>query len=71
MMILVYRSTHGAAVCSKKWLKQFNGYSGGKLELGKDIDSVSGATISATSLVKDVERCILLMVALKNAEVIH
>lgn len=71
MMILVYRSNHGAAVCSKKWLKQFKGYSGGKLQLGKNIDSISGATLSASSLVKDVERCYQLMVALKNTEVIQ
>ncbi len=71
MMILVYRSNHGAAVCSKNWLKQFKGYSGGKLQLGKEIDSISGATFSASSLVKDVERCYQLMVALNNTEVIQ
>jgi len=66
MMILVYRSTHGAGVCSKGWLKQFKGYTGGNLELGKEIDSISGATLSATSLVKDIQRCYQLMVILKN-----
>ncbi len=71
MMILVYRSTHGAGVCSKGWLKQFKGYSGGKLTLGKDIDTISGATLSAASLVKDAERCYQLMTVLKNAEIIH
>lgn len=71
MMILVYWSNHGVGVCNKNWLKQFKGYSGGKLQLGKNIDSISGATLSASSLVKDVERCYQLMVALKNTEVIH
>ena len=71
MMILVYRSTHGAGVCSKHWLKQFKGYSGGKLTLGKEIDTISGATLSAASLVRDAERCYQLMAALKNMKVIH
>jgi len=66
MKVLVYRSEHGAGVCSKGWLKQFRGYSGGELKLGKDIDTVSGATFSASSLVKDAERCYRLMTALKN-----
>lgn len=71
MMILVYRSTHGTGVCSKSWLKQFKGYKGEELKLGKDIDSISGATLSASSLVKDIERCYQLMLMLKNRDVIN
>jgi hypothetical protein len=63
--VTVYRSSHGAAICSKGWLKQFIGYQGGEMDLGKDIDSVSGATISATSMVNDVQRCYEVMVKLK------
>ena len=57
VIITAYRSTHGAAICQKKWLSQFDGYSGGELELGKDIDGVSGGTISATALIRDLGRC--------------
>jgi hypothetical protein len=52
-----YRSDHGAGICQRSWLEQFKGYSGGRLLLGKDIDGVSGGTISASSLVNDMQRC--------------
>ena len=59
--VIVYRSTNGMGICQKKWLSQFEGYNGGALELGPDIDAVSGGTISATSIVKDIQRCHLLL----------
>lgn len=64
VIVTVYRSTHGAAICQKNWLSQFKGYAGGNLELGSDIDAVSGGTISGTSMVKDIERCHLLISSL-------
>lgn len=67
LIVTVYRSTHGAAICQKNWLSQFEGYKGGALELGSDIDAVSGGTISATSIVKDIERCHLLISSLDSA----
>jgi hypothetical protein len=66
LTVTVYRSTHGAAICQKRWLSQFEGYEGEELTLGKEIDAVSGATISATSLVKDMRRCYQLMIGLKE-----
>ena len=66
LKVTVYRSTHGAAICQKRWLSQFEGYAGEELTLGKEIDAVSGATISATSLVKDMRRCYQLMIGLKE-----
>jgi hypothetical protein len=66
VIVTVYRSTHGAAICQKRWLSQFEGYHGGKLELGSDIDAVSGGTISATSMVKDIQRCQLLISSLDS-----
>ena len=65
VIVTVYRSTHGAAICQKKWLSQFEGYQGGELELGSDIDAVSGGTISATSIVKDIQRCQLFISSLE------
>ena len=61
-----YRSSHGAAVGSKSWLGQFRGYKGGRLELGKQVDHLSGATISATSMVEDVQRVYGLLTALSS-----
>jgi Na+-translocating ferredoxin:NAD+ oxidoreductase RnfG subunit len=52
-----YAATHGAEVCSKGWLKQFKGYNGSKaLRYGKDIDAISGATISGTAITGDVTK---------------
>jgi len=61
VLVTTYRSSHGAGICSKGWLKQFRGYQGEEISLGKDIDSISGATLSATSMVEDMKRCYLLM----------
>lgn len=66
LTIITYRSSHGAAICQKKWLSQFKGYSGEELRLGKEIDAVSGATISATSLIQDLNRCFQILIRLKE-----
>ncbi len=51
-----YQATHGHEVSSKGWLKQFIGYKGDeKLEYGKNIDSISGATISANAITYNVQ----------------
>lgn len=51
-----YQATHGHEVCSPAWLKQFKGYSGEKeLAYGGSIDAISGATISAISIIVDIE----------------
>ena len=71
LTITVYRSSHGAAICQKKWLSQFEAYAGEELTLGKDIDAVAGATISATSLVSDMKRCYQLMISLKEEGIIQ
>ena len=71
IMVTVYRSTHGAAICQKRWLEQFKGYSGGDLALGQDIDAVSGATFSASSLVKDIQRSRQLMLSLRDRELLR
>ncbi len=71
LTITVYRSSHGAAICQKKWLNQFEAYAGEELTLGKEIDAVAGATISATSLVKDMKRCSQLMIDLKEGGIIQ
>jgi len=71
LTITVYRSSHGAAICQKKWLSQFEAYAGEELTLGKDIDAVAGATISATAMVKDMKRCYKLMISLKEEGIIQ
>lgn len=51
-----YQATHGHEVTAKGWLKQFIGYDTkeAKLEVGRNIDSISGATISVNGITQDV-----------------
>lgn len=62
--VTVYRSTHGAAICQRKWLSQFIGYNGDTLKVGSEIDGISGATISANSITRDIQRSQKMMVNL-------
>lgn len=51
-----YQATHGQEVSAKGWLNQFSGYDGSKtLQVDKDIDAISGATISVYAITYDVE----------------
>lgn len=50
-----YQATHGHEVCSTGWLKQFMGFkSETTLVVGKNIDALSGATISANAITDEV-----------------
>ena len=53
--ILEFKSEYGIEIKSKSWLKQFNGYEGKQLTYGKNIDAITGATISANELTEDFE----------------
>ncbi len=56
MKIYNYAASHGHEVMAKGWLKQFRGYdTKTKLEVGKNIDSISGATISVNAITNDVK----------------
>ncbi len=50
-----YQATHGQEITAKGWLKQFVGFDGSKeLTVGKNIDAVSGATISVNAITDDI-----------------
>jgi len=52
-----YMATHGQEVTAKGWLKQFVGYDGGRdLQVGKDVDGISGATISVYGITLDIQQ---------------
>ncbi len=54
--IFNFQSSHGEAVTSAGWLKQFVGYNGQiLLSAGKNIDAISGATISVNNLTFDIQ----------------
>ena len=51
-----YQSTHGQEVTATSWLKQFGNYDGrDELVVGKNVDAISGATISADATSFDIE----------------
>ncbi|WP_303917596.1 FMN-binding protein [Draconibacterium sediminis] len=51
-----YQATHGHEITAKGWLKQFIGFNGsGSLKVDKNIDAISGATISVYAITADVE----------------
>jgi hypothetical protein len=62
-----YQATHGHEVGGSGWLRQFVGYSGReKLEYGKNIDSISGATISANAITYNIQEACQYLVLLRN-----
>lgn len=54
--VLKYRSENGGEISSKKWLEQFIGYTTGYLHYKRDISAISGATISAMSISRDIPK---------------
>lgn len=53
--ILIYREEHGNEISSKRWLKQFFGLStNDHAVLQKNIDGISGATISVRSMTNEM-----------------
>lgn len=51
-----YQATHGYEITAKGWLKQFVGFSDkDTLIVNKDIDGISGATISVFAITSDVQ----------------
>ncbi len=62
MKIFNYSATHGHQVTNAGWLKQFMDYTiDTELQVGKNIDAISGATVSVYGLVADVEEKTLLL----------
>jgi len=62
VVVLVYRSTYGGEIMSRSWLKQFIGKSKGEsMEMDKDIDGISGATLSAPSITQGIKELSLLI----------
>lgn len=51
-----YQATHGQEITARGWLKQFIGHDGSEsLQVDKNIDAISGATISVYAITFDVE----------------
>ncbi len=55
--VINYQATHGEMVSSPGWLRKFVGHNRTKpLEVGRQIDAISGATISVNSITFDVRQ---------------
>jgi Na+-translocating ferredoxin:NAD+ oxidoreductase RnfG subunit len=64
-----YQASHGQEVTSKNWLKQFIGFDDkSTLKVGKNVDAISGATISVYAITNDIESKTLLMRKLINTQ---
>lgn len=65
--VLVYRSTYGGEIMSRSWLKQFIGKANGhEMAMDRDIDGISGATLSAPSIIQGIKELSLLIVDLSK-----
>lgn len=65
--IFNYAATHGHEVSAKGWLNQFSGYNGSDtLQVGKNIDAISGATISVYGITEDVQLKTQILLKLNN-----
>lgn len=54
--ITTYRSEYGYGIQNPSWLRQLAGWRpGNPLEYGKNVDAVSGATLSGQSLIDDLK----------------
>ena len=54
--IIEYQSDYGYEITGRGWLKQFNKKNVETLNYGEEIDAISGATVSANSLLIDMQR---------------
>ena len=63
-----YQASYGHEISARGWLKQFEGFSGkSDLEVGKNIDAISGATVSVYAITEDVKwKTKLLQEAIQN-----
>ena len=65
--IIKYREGYGGEVGNERWLAQFNHYSpDSSYKVGKDIDAISGATISVNSVTKGIQKIVLLYPYIKD-----
>jgi len=60
--VLIYREKHGRQIGMKRWLKQFFGMTpADEPQLGLNVDGITGATISATSMTDAVREVLASM----------
>jgi len=69
--VLIYREDYGKQIGSQRWLKQFIGLSiDNVLIYGENIDAISGATISASSMTRAINNILKSVKILKEKEIL-
>lgn len=64
-----YQATHGQEVTNKGWLKQFQGFDGSRsLTVGKNVDAISGATVSVHAITNDIQEKTLMLKNIAEAK---
>tara|TARA_X000001036_G_C20639390_1_gene790535 strand:+ start:1136 stop:1663 length:528 start_codon:yes stop_codon:yes gene_type:complete len=65
--VIKYREAYGSEVGNKGWLKQFINFNNNSdYDIGKNIDGISGATISVKSMSKGMQKITTLYSLIKN-----
>ena len=65
--IIKYREAYGGEVGNERWLAQFvNRNNNSSYRVGKNIDGITGATISVNSLSKGIQKIVLLFFHIKD-----
>ena len=65
--IIKYREAYGGEVGNERWLAQFvNRNNNSSYKVGKNIDGITGATISVNSLSKGIQKIVLLFSHIKD-----
>jgi hypothetical protein len=64
--VLQYDSDFGYEICGKRWLRQFKGHKGCELQYEKQIDGITGATVSVKSITSDINNLCWIIDDLKD-----
>ena len=65
--VIKYREAYGSEIGNLSWLSQFNKFnSNSSYKVGKDINGITGATISVNSLSKGIQKILLLFQLIKD-----
>lgn len=69
--VLIYRESFGREIETDRWLRQFEGMTPeSSVKFEKDIDGITGATISARSMTRAVEKALQIINALNQANLL-
>ncbi|MCF8338435.1 MAG: FMN-binding protein [Bacteroidales bacterium] len=68
--VLIYRSGHGYEITNKRWLSQFKREKR-PYRYGKNIDAISGATLSGDAITQRLNRLTKAMQAMKEEDTLH